>query len=127
MKERNKISPWSLQYLINNPDKDITITQDKWYRDPSNGRILIDVDQKFKISPENKREWFYDSFGRLVDTKPFFLNNGQMVKTEKSILYYLPSPLNNLSAGPVQEISLSNTISEIIFLTIPNRKNIITI
>ena len=54
------------------------------------GYINIENEIYTLMITENKREIIYDSTGKFVSTKPLELYNGELVKKEPQVLYYLP-------------------------------------
>lgn len=92
LKDNSLLNPYHLIYLINNPDKNIVFKQEKWYRSITDENIVIKT-QSYTFSPsENKREWIYDSTGKLHSTRPYLVKNGVIVKRDRMIIFYLDWP-----------------------------------
>jgi hypothetical protein len=81
---------------------------------------------------ENKRELVWDSTGKLINTTPYQLLEGKLLKSEKKILYYLPpllvssqdlalpSPYPYLALpAPLKETFLALPSNNIIYLPQP--------
>lgn len=68
-----KLSYDQLEVLLNKDNK-LTLDQEKWYKNISDSSINIRNDIYTLMVTTNKRELIYDEKNRLVDTKPFILN-----------------------------------------------------
>src|SRR5690606_41158206 len=114
------------------------IKQTKWFRNFSESTINI-LDTIYTLrATENKRELIRDSCGKIIDTRPYLLNNGQLVNREKFILFYLPLEnfYNRITTSKdfvlVNSINLPEVIyidyhysylylpKEVLYLTAPN-------
>jgi hypothetical protein len=85
------ISYWELKKLLwLDP---LEVSQSKWFRDFSSATIRI-LNQVYTLaSNENKRELIRNSFGEIVDTAPYQMLNGSIIKSKRRVLYYLSAPL----------------------------------
>jgi len=86
---KNPVSFFELESLLYKNEK-MEVEQTKWYRHFDKGYISLKEELYTLRITSNKRELIYDSNGKFVDTKPFELNDGRLIKNEETILYYLP-------------------------------------
>src|SRR5690606_23983915 len=114
------------------------IKQTKWFRNFSESTINI-LDTIYTLrATENKRELIRDSCGKIIGTRPYLLNNCQLVNRERFILFYLPLEnfYNRITTAKdfvlVKSINLPEVIyvdyhysylylpKEVLYLTAPN-------
>lgn len=88
---KNPVPFFELEPLLYKNEK-MEVKQTKWYRHFDQGYISLKDEMYTLKVTSNKRELIYDSNGKFVDTKPFELNDGILMKKEPTILHYLPSP-----------------------------------
>lgn len=115
---KSVISYWHLKTLLYATN--LKIAQPKWYRDFSNSTISI-KDQLYTLAAtNNKRELIRDSIGKLISTRPYLYENGELVKRSPFILYYLPIIISKfllLSIPP--QFKLFPIIKELLRLPLP--------
>lgn len=107
---KESISYWQLKTLLYVDN--VKISQSKWYKNFSEATINV-LDQIYTLrATENKRELIKDSVGKIIDTRPYQLLNGELVKRDKFILYYLNAPISPLYLNsPVQYQALPAPIT----------------
>jgi hypothetical protein len=92
VKIRGLKNPISFNNLkrMNNKHNVIKLKQEKWYRFLTKSAIIVE-ETSYKLSLiENKREMVFDSMGNIINTIPFYLNNGILEKRNPQVLHYLP-------------------------------------
>ena len=60
--------------------KVLKILQEKWYRDISNGTIVVKPEDFTLTLNDNKRRLIYDENGVFVDTEPLLVVDGKIVQ-----------------------------------------------
>lgn len=79
---------WHMEYLLWN--KHLNIPHFKWFRNFVESNIKIN-EINFSLTPtDNKRNFVYDSMGRIVGTTPYKVDGGVIIKVVNPIFYYLP-------------------------------------
>jgi hypothetical protein len=73
---KNKLDYYDLKSLLNK-DNSLSLNQEKWFKDLSEGNISI-KDQLYTLIPtENKRQLIYNN-NKLIDTKPFIIKDDKI-------------------------------------------------
>jgi len=90
---KNPISFFKLMPLLY-IENQINEYQEKWYRNWEQGSILIQNEIYTLTVTINKRLLIYDCCQKLINTKPFILENGKIINKNvlNNILYYLIPP-----------------------------------
>jgi hypothetical protein len=60
-------------------NSNLSLKQDKWFRDMTNGKIDIKSQVYSLRATENKRQFVYDKRGIAVDTKPYIINENKKI------------------------------------------------
>jgi hypothetical protein len=76
---KNKIDYYDLKSLLNK-DNFLKLDQTKWFKNISESNITLKNQEYTLIPTKNKRELIYDNNNILVNTKPFIINNNNIVK-----------------------------------------------
>lgn len=85
---KEPISYWELKQLLYLDN--LKISQTKWFNDLRGGTIRLMKEIYTLACNENKRQIIRDYLGEFVGTAPYKLLDGTILKSEKSILFYLP-------------------------------------
>lgn len=106
---KSSISYAELKSVLNK-GKALKFLQEKWKRVVAKSSIIVDMETYTLSLTESKRELIFDSWGDLVDTIPFYLNEGVLIKRIAPPLYCLVAPflvpLNMRVCGPIERLSL---------------------
>lgn len=70
----------------------ITKNQDKWYRRWEEGKIYIRNEIYSLIATDNKRQLIYDSYSKLVATKPYIYIDGKIINKEIGFIFNIKEP-----------------------------------
>ena len=73
IKGSKKKVPFNDLKLLLKKDEKYLISQEKWYKDLSNGQIKINNEIYTLMVTSNKREAIYDNNNYLIDTRPFII------------------------------------------------------
>ena len=76
--------------------------QNKWNRNWSEGNISIQEETYSLLVTDNKRQLIYDSYGKLICTKPYIFENGYIINKHIDHIYNIaePSIKNKLITAP---------------------------
>jgi len=118
---KNPISYFSLLSLLYKQNK-IDEYQEKWYRDWTQGLINVQNEINTLVVTTNKRLLIYDCCQKLIDTKPFILENGKIInKNIINILYYLPKPKELYCLPAPNKLYCLLAPNKLYYLTTPNK------
>lgn len=93
---KNPVSYYDLELLLFKDSK-LEVEQTKWYRHFDQGYISLKKEMYTLKVTSNKRELIYDSYGKFIETRPFELKDGLIMKKEPTIVHYLPLTNNKSS------------------------------
>ena len=92
--------PFHKLSLILQKDKQLTIPQEKWYRNIGKSYITIKQEAYTLTLTDNKREVIRNSWGEAIYTRPLFLVDGIIQKVYYPPVMYLPKDTNYYATTP---------------------------
>ena len=86
---KSTIPYFILKYIVNK-NISVLVYQEKWIRALSESTIIIKNSPFTLALTGDKRELVFDSLGNFIDSVPFTLENGKLIRIKTPTLYYLP-------------------------------------
>lgn len=77
---KNSVSFEEIKTLLQKNNEPIKINQEKWYKHIDEGHISVKEEIYTLMLTDNKRELIFNEKDTFVDTKPYVLSEGQIVK-----------------------------------------------
>lgn len=88
---KNKLSFYELNFVLYK-DTVIQRSHEKWYRNWSEGNIFIKKELYSLMVTGNKRQLIFDSYQKLVDTRPYIMVDGIILNNNIDYIYNITAP-----------------------------------
>ena len=88
---KNSLFFYELNFVLYK-DTVLKRTHEKWYRNWTEGNILIKKELYSLMVTGNKRQLIFDSYQKLVDTRPYIIDEGIILNNNIDYIYNLTAP-----------------------------------